>query len=171
MLDDLRLDDAERAYEWGMVLADDLRLGSVQVTDRAPGRAAADIILDEQQKPTKEVPTPANDRHLLVRVLSAQALDEQPAVVETIPFANPPQRDLRVNKLRILSRSTQPDWRMLLFPYRTGTALPTTTWDAGRTTLTLRWDDQTDTLVFTAGSDGRTRLAIHRDGAALLALE
>lgn len=171
VVDDLQLDEADHDYEWGMVLADDLLLGSVRVTDRTEGRAACDIIIDERQKPTKEVPAPANDRHLLVRVLSAHSLRETPAVVETIAFPNPPQRDLRVNKLRIMSRCVRPDYRMLLFPYRDGSPLPTTTWDAGRTTLTVRWDDQADVISFTAGKDGRTGLTIHRDGDAIMALE
>ena len=170
IVEDLQLDDVEHEYEWGMVLADDLVLGSVKMTDSAAGRATCDIIIDEKPKQTKDEPAPANDRHLLVRVLSAQALKENAATVDTIPFPNPPQRDMKVNKLRVFSHSISPDFKLLLFPYRDGTALPLTTWNANHTAVTIAWKDQTDTITFTQSKTGRSLLQIVRDGREIVAV-
>ena len=156
--DDLQLDQQERTYDWTMVLAPDLVLGAATFTG-TPEHPAADIRIDEK----------SGDRHLLVRVLSATALDAQtPATVDLTPVPNPPQKDLQVNKLHIPSRSARPDYRMLLVPHRTGDALPTTTWSADRTTVTIAWADQRDEVTFTPGKDGRSRLRIARDGKDLL---
>ena len=164
IVDDLQVDDKEHDFEWGMILENDLKLGSAKATQNTPGTAGADIVIDEAQKANKDNPAPANDRHLLVRVLSAASLKDPVATVETIPFPNPPNPDMQVNKLRVFSHSMSPDFKFLLFPYRDGMALPLTTWNANHTAVTIAWKDQTDTITFTQGKTGRSLLQIVRDG-------
>jgi hypothetical protein len=156
--DDLQVDNQERNYDWTMVMAPDLVLGAATVTG-TPEQPTADIRIDEL----------SGDRHLLVRVMSAAALDAQtPATVDLTPVPNPPMKDLQVNKLHIPSHCVRPDFRMLLVPHRTGEALPTTTWSTDRTTVTIAWSDQRDDVTFTPGKDGRTRIRITREGTDLL---
>ncbi len=166
--DDLQLDDKPHDYEWGMVLADDLKLGSVKPTPGTGGMSSADIIIDESVKPTKDEPNPANDRHLLVRVLTASGLKDSVATVDTIPFANPPQRDMQVNKLRVYANTVAPDFKVLLFPYRNGDSLPLTTWNSAHTAVTVSWPDQTDVLSFIPTSQGRAVVEITREGQELI---
>ena len=169
IVDDLQLDDKTHAYDWGMILADDLTLGSCKTTDVTAGKAQADIVLDENLKPEKgSTNAPVNDRHLLVRVLSASSLTEPAASVGVMSVPNPPQRDMQINKLHITSQSVSPEFKIMLFPFRKGDALPTTTWNESHSVATISWPDQTDTISFTPDPDGHTRVKIDRDGNALL---
>jgi hypothetical protein len=168
IVDDLQLDDQSHAYDWGMILADDVVMGSVTTTNKTEGQASADIVLNEQPKPDKTNPKPETDRHLLVRVLSANSLTEPAANAGFYNIANPPNKDWQINKLHITSNSVSPAYKLLLFSYKDGEALPTTTWSADHTTATVSWPDQTDQLTFTPGSDGRTRIKIVRNGTELM---
>lgn len=171
VVDDLQLDEKEHDYDWGMILDDDLSLGSIKTTSTDAGKASADIIIDEHQKPAKGTTTPpANDRHLLVRVLSANSLTEPAGSVGVMAVPNPPQRDMQINKLHVTSRSVSPEFKILLFPFRNGEALPTTTWNADHSVATIAWADQTDTVTFTPGKDGRTLFTITRQGKELVSL-
>jgi hypothetical protein len=157
--DDLQLDDASHHYDWGMVLDDDIVLGSSKVT----GARTADVILDEQMKPDKKSEVaPANDRHLLVRVLNADQLSDNSISVGTFPLPNPPQRDMQINRLHITSDCASPDYKILMFPFKTGQVLPETKWSEDQHSVTVTWPDQTDAITFTTGADGRTRVKIVR---------
>ncbi len=121
-----------------MVLADDLSLGSVKSTGDA-SLPQADIVLDVNPNvPGKKGDEGQKDLHLLVRVLSAAALDaSKVASVDVMPVPNPPQKDMQINKLHITSQSVSPDFKILLFPYREGQPLPATTWSTDHTTATV----------------------------------
>lgn len=172
IVDDLQKDSQSHSYDWGMILADDLTLGSAQLTEDTV-HPQADIILNENLKPDPKSPTPppANDRHLLVRVLQANQLDSQaPATVGFFSVPNPPLKNMQINKLHITSNCVSPDFKMLLFPYRDGQPLPKTSWSDNHLTLTVAWPDQSDQITFSPGADGRTRLKIVRGGNELINL-
>ncbi len=172
IVDDLQLDDKAHAYDWGMILSDDLTLGSVTTTSGTNSPASADIVLNENLKQEKgDTNAPANDRHLLVRVLSATALTEPASKVELMAVPNPPQRDMQINKLHITANCVSPEFKILLFPFRKDTALPTTTWNADHTTVTVAWPDQSDVITFSPDKNGRTLVKIKRDSAELLGLK
>ena len=171
IVDDLQLDDQPHNYDWGMILADDVVLGSVKTTDTKPGEASADIVLNEQPKPDKTNPTPEADRHLLVRVLSADSLTDPAATAGFYNIPNPPGKDWQINKLHVTSTSVSPGFKMLLFAYKDGEALPTTTWNANHTSVTVAWPDQTDVITFHPSPDGRSLFQITRGGQELVSLK
>ncbi len=171
IMDDLQIDGAEHDYDWGMILPDDVVGGAITTTSTTAGQASADITLNEAPKPDKADPAPETDRHLLVRVLSANALTDPPANVGFYALPNPPRRDLQLNKLHITGHCVSPAYKILLFPYRDGETLPTTTWNSQHTAVTVAWPDQTDTITFADGKDGRTRMQITRGGSDLLNLK
>ncbi len=141
-------------------------------TSNEPGKASADITLNEEPKPDKDNPTPEKDRHLLVRVLSADSLTNPPANVGFYPIANPPNvKDWNINKLHITSDSVSPAFKMLLYSYKEGQPLPTTTWNAGHTEVIVSWPDQSDTIAFNNSADGRTLMQITRNGQKLVTLK
>ena len=171
VVDDLQFDNKEHDYDWGMILDDDLSLGSIKTTSTEAGKASADIIIDEHQKPEKgATKPPVNDRHMLVRVLSASSLTEPAGSVGMMAVPNPPQRDMQINKLHVTSHSVSPEYKILLFPFRSGQPLPITTWNADHSVMTIAWPDQTDIITFTPGKDGRTRFSITRQGKELVSL-
>jgi hypothetical protein len=175
IVDDLQKDDQPHNYDWGMILADDLTMGSAKSNGDA-AHPQADIVLDENIKADPKAaagsPPPANDRHLLVRVLQASQLNmDQPASVAILSVLNPPQKNMQLNKLHIPSQSVSPDFKMLLFPYKSGQELPSTTWSADHRTVTVAWKDQSDQITFSPGNDGRTRLKIVRNQNELINVE
>jgi len=91
----------------------------------------------ERQARSKIVHAVGQARHLLVRVLNAAKLSDKSVFVGKLSVPNPPQRNMEVNKLHIISQSVSPDFKMLLFPYKSGESLPTTTWNADRAAVTL----------------------------------
>ncbi len=57
----------------------------------------------------------------------------------------------------------KPQYKVLLFPYRTGELLPTTTWNAAKTRLTIDLQNgYVDTITFTSNADNRTRISFSR---------
>ena len=162
VVDDLQRDAQPHAFDWTMVLPADVVLGSTTASG-----TQADIVLDEMA--TAKEP---RDRHLLVRVLQATGLKpEAPANVGLTAVANPPLKDMQVNKLHIPATAVSPDFKVLLFPHRTGQPLPATTWSADQRSVTVAWTDQADVLTFTAGKDGRTRVKVARQGGEAVAVE
>jgi hypothetical protein len=66
--------------------------------------------------------------------------------------------------ISIKAKSVAPEYRTLLFPHIQGDELPTTTWNADKTLLTVEWKDQKDEFDLKPGPDGRTRVTLRRDG-------
>ena len=62
-------------------------------------------------------------------------------------------------RLVIASRSVAPDFRILLYPMRAGDPLPTTTWDADKTRLTIEAGNQHDAFTLKKNADGRAEVA------------
>jgi hypothetical protein len=172
IVDDLQKDSQPHTYDWGMILADDLTLGSAKVTGDA-AQPQADVILNENPEPDPKAATPPEThRHLLIRVLTASKLDPaQFANVTWMSVPNPPQKEMRINKLHITSQSVSPDFKMLLFPFKDGQPLPSTAWSADHQRVAIVWPDQTDVIAFTPGADGRTRVKILRNGNQLISVD
>ena len=104
-----------------MIMEDDL------VQQPLSPDAPNDIVLAEQQPPA------SGARFLLVRILNAEGRDPAaPPAVETFTLPNPPQKDITMHRLNITSRAVAPDFKTLLFPYRTGQEQPKTAWNAGK---------------------------------------
>ena len=162
--DDIQQDNASHEYVWNMILEDDLVQDSVAAGSEN-GAFRQDIIIGEKSRKG------ADARFMLVRILDADGLSPKaPATVETYSMINPPQKDIVMNHLAITAKTVAPDFKVLLFPYRSGQAQPTTNWNADRTVLQLYWSDQKDTVTYTKGADGRTRIGIVRDGKSIMAL-
>ncbi len=171
VFDDIQIDNKRHNYVWGMTLAPDVALGSMRVTSSLPDAAEADIILTENEKPDLSNALPsANRRHLLVRVLDAAQLGETPAVVERVAVPNPPQSDISLNRFHLTSEAVSPSFKLLLFPHLDGQSLPATKWNDKRDQLSITWPDQTDTVRFTSGNDGRTRVKLTREGSESVSL-
>ena len=67
-------------------------------------------------------------------------------------------------RLVIPSRSNNPNFKVLLFPYLHGEELPQTLWNETRTKLTVTFKDQKDELFFSKGEDNHTKIKLIRDG-------
>ena len=158
VVDDIRKDDAEHEYAWQMQIVDDLTVAKA-LTD-----GALDLTLADE-----------TNRRCLVRVLQA---GEAPPGADLLKAAglNTYTYDYRGrtkkhNRLLVPVRARTGRFKTLIFPYRKGAALPKTTWNAGRTTLTVTLKGQTDVFTFTPAPDGRTRIALTRNNAPVLTVK
>ena len=115
---------------------------------------------------------------LLVRVLNRTAADvpnlEPNPRLET--FENLKTEDMHqfylrsmdlAKRLVIPSRSNNPDFKVLLFPYLHGEETPKTKWNDNRTQLTVSFSDQTDTFYFSKAADKHTKTKLVRDGKTI----
>ncbi len=118
------------------------------------------------------------DPQLLVRVLNRTDaprpnLEPSPRleVIEKLKTEDMHQFYLRTmdigKRLVIPSRSSQPEFKVLLFPHLNGDKLPNTKWNEDRSILTVEFDDQIDTFYFTKTNTGRTRIKLVRDNEIL----
>jgi hypothetical protein len=178
IIDDIQKDDQTRDYSWGLTIADDVVLGQfAHDSDRDHYRL--DVTLDESPNSTAEKIAEEgelfalnHDRHMMIRVLDGANVDpEHPAEIETISDDNGATKPITFPKLCIHSKSSDPHFKMLLVPFTTGQALPTTSWNAEKTVLKIQWADQTDTITFSAAAGGRTGVEIERNGKSLLNLK
>lgn len=170
IVDDIRKDDAERLYEWRMILPIEVDALTLRGTDlvlapNPPARRG-----DGNYKSTAEPKPAASTPQLLVRVLElarpAAAPETEPTpAVETIEFRKTDDvhqfagRTFGLGRrLTLPSRSVEPRYRVLLFPHRAGEALPETKWES-RDVLAVTARGVTTRVQFTAAPDGSTRLA------------
>ena len=172
LADDIRRDDSEHLYEWRMILPLDIEAYDIKGADLVLGPVSAthdahvrgDSGYKDQGRPTASAGTPK----LLVRVLGMQQprFPEQTPnpSVETVEFVKHDDthqfagRSMGMGRRLVLpSRSVEPRYRILLFPFREGESLPVTQWE---TPEILR--------VSATGRDYRVRFAPQADGSTRL---
>jgi len=137
VVDDIQKDNASHAYDWRMMLADDLTASS-NATFSVSGN---DCIITP----------PSGNAKFLVRVLASATT---PGFVTTNNIAGQPMLD-------ILETNAAPNFKILLLPFTNAAPPATTTWSNTLLTVTMA-DGQTDHVYFNPNADGRTRLAEYR---------
>lgn len=133
IVDDIQKDNAAHAYDWRMMLADDLTNANFAVSGN-------DCVITP----------PSGSGKFLVRVLSSASTP----VFTTNNIVGEPMLD-------ILETNVAPDFKVLLLPFTNSTPPVTTTWSNNLLTVTMT-DGETDHIYFNTNADGRTRLAQFR---------
>ena len=172
VVDDVRKDDQPATYRWIMndkiTMKDEGRATSKDDASfcvvMAPGATAQEATLLHRRDQGDQPGLP----RLLVRDLGPDDTTRQPVIrLEQRVFRLSEEKYNQeiANALVIERRQVvEPRYRVLLFPYRTGEALPTTTWNADRTRVTIDLGNgQRDEIAFdTNQADHRTRVAVRR---------
>ncbi|MHC4201776.1 MAG: hypothetical protein ACYSU0_17450, partial [Planctomycetota bacterium] len=177
-------DDGVHNYKWLMQLSADIEIAPGKLGYRYDDKQRiGDITLCGRELPRDDGPANRNyDRQLrtgspllLVRVLECandmKLKRRAPAVGHVEQYMAGIRWYQKGKRLVIPSWSVAPGYKIMLFPYRHGDALPVTTWNRNRTRLTVEWKDQKDEFAFRAGDDGRTRFALRRGGEEVIELE
>ena len=177
VVDDIQKDNQERLYEWLMQTGLNTEVASLSTNDVILCDATARRDETGAIKPVK------GDRQLLMRVLDMKD-PAKPGDYQTRPsfrletferkdtlapemsksFLSGSRSFGLDKRFVIASRSVAPDFKILLFPHRVGESLPITTWNDAGTLLTIDLGGLKDTIAFTLGADGRTRLKLTRAG-------
>jgi len=170
--DDIRRDDAEHLYEWRMILPMNVEAHDIKGSDIILGPVSSvhetKLRGDSAYKDTGRPIAPSGTPMLLVRILDIgrpRNAERTPTpAVETIEFVKHDDvhqfagRSTGVGRRLVLpSRSVEPRYRVLLFPFHAGDKLPDTAWETP------------DILRVTAtGSNRRVKFATAADGSPRL---
>jgi hypothetical protein len=182
VIDDIKKDDTIHHYDWALALENDIQIAKVIQTNARE----LDVILtgsdpDQSQPPAKEAlpgtlapdtVIPAGHPMLLVRVLNRtldSAIADATPKIEEQPAAGAKYQPVRV--LKIPADAVSPDFKVLIYPYRQGAPLPSTSWDTARTAVRVNFGSTRDVVKFTPGSLGKTNVAITRDGSPLIGVD
>ncbi|VGO16220.1 hypothetical protein PDESU_04811 [Pontiella desulfatans] len=159
IVDDIQKDDTEREYQWGMTVAEDVE---IHQTRSGSSRIAfhADAVLKEKERSVEE------SRFLLVRMLRADGLQGDPAILDVVS-KNPPQKNTIIPKLTFTARATAPNFITLIAAVDAPDEAPTTSWNPDQTELTIEWGSQKDVVVFQPDRSGRRVFTIHRGGSMI----
>ena len=189
VIDDIQKDAQPHHYDWTLALEPDIQIAQIdQKNDRE-----MDIVLTgsdpDQTHPKAKDPLPSalapgtaipeRQPMLLVRVLNRGADPGKPAAEPQIvelpntaaKLANGTYKYGPVRRLLIPSDAADPQFKVLLYPYRQGGSLPLTTWDAARTAVTVDTGAGKDTVAFGAGSLGKTDVKITRGGQEIVSMQ
>lgn len=157
IVDDIRKsprDAGEKAtqhnYDWIFILQPDLSIASQ--TDR-------EVVLKEKDGP----------RRLLIRALEIEGGRPVLGKIEDFPgygWSDRVFERFHGKRLLISSRSVEPRFKFLLYPFREGDPLPKTDWKNGK--ASIAWDDQQDTLSFSQQPNGLTSIRFDRGGQNIL---
>jgi hypothetical protein len=163
VVDDIQLDAEVHDFSWNLTIADDVVLGKAR---RVGGDdwPMAELVLEE-----KSPPPDGRERRLLVRFLEARGVLEEPATIETVTLPDGWHgKPMSFPKLVVRSKAVAPNFKAVLVPLSDGQPPPKTIWNDDHTVLTVAWPDQADTIAFSPHRDGRTRLAVARDGRTVI---
>jgi hypothetical protein len=145
IVDDVKQDSLTHLYRWQANIPSDLTLETTYV-NLINSDFKCDAILKEA----------TGNRRLLVRVLQNEGYTAAlpPAFIENLIYADywgntfTPNPNIPRQRLVIESNSIEPKFKVLLFPFVEGDALPTTKFNALRDTLEVTIGNEIRTLAF-----------------------
>ena len=141
IVDDIQKDTSSHQYDWLMQVADDLEVKSKNENSIVLGSA-----------------DPKDNRRLLVKMVGVSGGGSW--TFENYEVTRTPESGAnsvlgKGNRLRYSVRAVAPGFKVLLYPYREGEALPEVSTNGP---LEVRWADQKDDYVLTALPTGRTEV-------------
>lgn len=169
IIDDIRKDEAVRLYEWAMFMPEDVEL--IRSGVRWVVLGAKELPADPKVKDSKPKP---DKRRLLVQIVDVNLVAENDGMaiaVESIPITNSAFENSKPrNRLIIPARSSEPRFKILLYPHQEGDPLPDVLWNEEHSALDLVFPDQTDRWSFAAAAEGRTAMTLERGGKLIAAV-
>ncbi len=157
VVDDVQRDAMPTSYEWNLTLESDV----VELKPKKALGAEGDVILVGKDSLDTDGSLKPGEPALLVRTLAC----EGKRVAAKIGLHD------KVNLLTIRTVTPAPDFKIMLYAFRAGAPLPATTWNAGRTAVSVSFPDQQDIIAFTPATSGKTDIVITRQGATLAKMD
>ena len=150
IVDDVKKDDATHLYQWTAMPG----TGVVAVT--LPGLSKSDVVLAQASDLTDGKPK-SGAPLLLIR-----SLDGGDAVFESAKDGevDPKMGAQSYDRVSIVLRDVQANYKVLLFPMRSGDSFPSTIWTADRTQITVKCGQQNKTITFKKDAKGRTLVGL-----------
>lgn len=76
----------------------------------------------------------------------------------------------RVRRLVVRAQAINPEFKVLIYPYHQGDALPKTAW-INKGAVAVSWPAQNDILQFTPTASGKTNLKVTRSDETLVSID
>ena len=165
VVDDIQADKTPHTYDWRLLMEKDLAIGSTEPTPQSQG-SMCDVTLVAKEMRVSNVDKiaaaavsySANDPKLLIRVLRCDQADTQRKLEPTMFESK--KKDNNIFSLKV--SSVEPRFMVMLYPYRPGEPVPTTTWDAGHNAFTVAFPEYSDRITTSQAISGKTDLIIVR---------
>ncbi|WOO39779.1 LamG-like jellyroll fold domain-containing protein [Rubellicoccus peritrichatus] len=177
IIDDVKKDDKMHQFDWMLTLGGDVELYKAATATRnrhntksMKGAIGSDLIFclaDTKrkrsnipffggQRPTVVSEPKEGDPMLLVRVLWRNTNSPYP-----LPSF---EHSWKISHVRVSAYAVEPEFRVMLFPFRYGENLPLTTWSDDRSQLSVTIGGQEDVYSFDKTDAGRTVFSMVRNG-------
>ena len=178
IVDDIQKDDSERLYEWLMMLEADIEIMSIKGNDIILSDLSQEYDTSDSWRKDMRRKIKKGAPCLLVRILDI-ASPEMDREYTTQPSyrleifekketgltdIDGKGRSFGLDKRLVIgSRSVEPNFKIMLYPYKHGIdPMPETTWNENKTELSVKITNQTDVFKLDRGLDMRTRLDFTR---------
>ena len=153
IVDDIQKDATTHHYDWQLLLEPDL--GIVKVDSLGARTGVIDVMLAAAGTARKGDPV------LLIRILSCNA-DALP-VPKIVSVSRPGKGKQPTSSVLVVPvDSVSPEFKVMLFAYRQGDALPVTEWNSGHTAVTITVPGHKDVVSFASATSGKTDVKIVR---------
>ncbi len=147
--DDVQKDNASSNYKWITPIAPDLSVDTTYA-NLSNNNYQFDVVLKE--------PTATGNRRLLIRLLNANGAISS-TIAGTIDSSTYSATGLR--RFKMEANAVDPQFKVLLFPFQKGDALPVTTWSADKSKVYVTNAGVTNTISFSLDSAGRTNILLN----------
>jgi hypothetical protein len=156
VVDDAQRDPLPARYDWNATLPEDV----VEAKQPKGTREENDILLAGKGSLAGDGSVKTGEPVLLIRILSCAG------------HRLPTSLGLRekANVLSLRTEAASPEFKILLYAFRAGDRLPTTTWNSSRTSVSIDFPEQKDVIRLTPSSSGKTDVIISRRGEPLVNL-
>ncbi len=174
ILDDLKKDDSEHLYTWVGDLSGGVwkaNVPNLPENEVALGYREGDPNLNSPEVKPAIDPQPGEPLLLVCALGLKDNQDTKSPLFQVETLGGPAARNGSAqyyDRLTFNQRAGAVAFKTLLLPLKAGDKPPDVTYDAAARTATIKWGDQTDTMVFKAEPDGRTLVEANRGGEALL---
>lgn len=146
IVDDIAKENSEKAdYTSYIQMATDLSLDKIQ--EGKKGSELYDVIVKDK-----------NDRRLLIRVISHNNYKDGNKIQADFGELKDKAgnyfikrgKEMKRQRVALEARNVvSPDFKVLMFPLRSGDAFPETVWNKNKTELSVKWKDEVQTIRFT----------------------
>ncbi len=164
IVDDVKKDDSTHLYEWAMQMPEDVEV--IKSGGNWMVLGAKNYPPDPKAKGADAKPQP-DKRRLLVQIVDAAIPQEKDGMSMRLEATVADNDAFSSGKLRkrlvIPSRSVDPQFKVLLYPFIEGTPMPDVRWNDEHTACDIIFPDQADHYRFMTVDAGRTVYAMSRN--------
>lgn len=154
VVDDIQRDALPARYDWNLTLPNDV----IRVNDSSLSDQKSDILLVGKASVDEEGKVKTGEPVMLIRILECKGKNRKLAIGEVE----------KVNLLKFTSYAKAPDFKILLYAFKSGETIPEIVWTRKGKELQVNFPEQKDIISFSPSASGKTDIAVLRDGKSII---